>query len=204
MTITALRKRWAKPLATTAMALSLAHTIPLFAQAIILPEGMAIPLETRADISSKSARRGDKVELAVARPVTIGGMTVIAAGTPAVGEVTRARDNGLLGRSGKLDIQVTSLKTGQFTIPLRGQRDAKGRSGTLGAVGAGIVFLPLAILIRGKDVKVPAGTKFDVYVDQEVRLPSAVPVSSDIASPEDNPVPSSAIRPIDPNDALAR
>ncbi|WP_375196919.1 hypothetical protein [Sphingobium sp.] len=204
MTITALCKRWTRALAMTATALSLVHTAPVSAQSVILPEGMAIPLETRADISSKTARKGDRVELAVARPVTIGGVTVIAAGTPAVGEITRARDNGLLGRSGKLDIQVTSLKTGQFAIPLRGQRDVKGRSGTLGAVGAGIVFLPLAILIRGKDVKVPAGTKFDVYVDQEIRLPSAVSASSDIAGTADSPASSGAIRSIDPNDTLAR
>ncbi len=177
----------------TAMALPFMNPAPASAQSVILPEGMAIPLETRQDISSKSAHKGDRVELAVARPVTIGGITVIAAGTPVTGEVTRASGNGLLGRSGKLDIQVTSLRTGQLTIPLRGERDAKGRSGTLGAVGAGIVFLPLAILVRGRSARVPAGTTFEVYVAKEMVVASGAPAQ-----------PDSAIRSIDPNAALAR
>lgn len=208
MTGTALRTRWIKPLALTAIAISLTNASPAFAQYVILPEGMAIPLQTRADISSKSARTGDEVELAVAKPVTIGGVVVIPAGTPAVGTVTRAKSNGLLGRSGKLDIRVDRLKAGQLDIPVRGQRNAQGKSGTLGSVGAGIVFLPLAILVRGRNVKVPAGTAFDVYIDQEVHVPSAnSPSAMPAALPEAAPPPqgqTSAIRSVDPNQALVR
>src|SRR3546814_2830795 len=83
---------------------------------------------------------------------------LIPAGSPAVGEVSRVRDNGLLGRSGKLDIKVSTVRTGGMDVPVRGQRNSQGKSGTLGAVGAGIVFLPLAVIVRGKDVKLPAGT----------------------------------------------
>lgn len=163
---------------TAAAVLSLAISSAASAQSVTLPEGMAIRLETRQDISSKTARVGDQVELAVAKAVVIGGATIIAAGTPAVGKVIRVRDNGLLGRSGKLDISVSKLNAGQLDIPVRGQRIAKGKSGTLGAVGAGIVFLPLAVIVRGKDVKLPAGTGFDVYVDQEVVVASSAAIST--------------------------
>jgi len=170
-------------------ALSLVIASPAWAQSVTVPEGMAIRLETRHDISSKSARVGDQVELAVAKPVAIGGVTIMPAGTPAVGEVTRVRDNGLLGRSGKLDIKVSTIRAGQLDMPVRGQRNAKGKSGTLGAVGAGIVFLPLAVIVRGKDVKLPAGTSFDVYVDQEVTIASnsvQPPAGQPVTLPPDN------------------
>ncbi|PJG48950.1 hypothetical protein CAF53_12435 [Sphingobium sp. LB126] len=203
MTRIALPRFRARRLALIAMALSLGSAFPAFAQYAILPEGMAIPLQTREDISSKSARTGDEVELAVAKPVTIGGVVVLPAGTSAVGEVTRARDNGLLGRSGKLDIRVDRLKVGQLDIPVRGQRNAKGKSGTLGSVGAGIVFLPLAILVRGKDVKLPAGTVFDVYVDQEVHIPTTTPAIMPEAAPPAQS-PASPIRSVDPNEALTQ
>lgn len=173
-------------------------TCPAFAQSLILPEGMAIQLETRQEISSKTAHAGDPVDLTVAKPIVIGGVTLIPAGSPAIGEVSRVRDNGLLGRSGKLDIKVSVIKTGKVDVPVRGERNSKGKSGTLGAVGAGIVFLPLAVIVRGKDVKLPAGTRFEVYADQEIVFPSDAPSPA----PLDAPAPSNGIRVIDPNAAL--
>ena len=185
--------RWANAATTISTVLSLAIASPAYAQALTLSEGMAIHLETRHDVSSKSARVGDTVELAVAQPVNVGGVTVIPAGTPAVGTVSRVRDNGLLGRSGKLDISVSTVKAGQSDIPVRGQRNAKGKSGTLTAVGAGIVFLPLAVIVRGKDVKLPAGTRFDVYVDRDVPIAAAgftqPPAQAPVAAPPSDVTP---------------
>jgi len=194
--------RWSGSWSAAALLLAAAPG-PALAQSMILPEGMAIQLETRQEISSKSARVGDRVELAVARPVTIGGVTLIPAGSPAVGEVSRVRDNGLLGRSGKLDIKVSTVKAGGTDVPVRGQRNAQGKSGTLGAVGAGIVFLPLAVLVHGKDVKLPAGTKFEVYVDKELSLGTGTaPAQPAIAVPPETRATSGAIRTVDPNQAL--
>ncbi|WP_336952889.1 hypothetical protein [Sphingobium aromaticivastans] len=195
----ALPLRW-----TASASLLLAATAgPALAQSMFLPEGMAIQLETRQELSSKSARVGDPVELAVAKPVTIGGVTLIPAGSPAVGEVSRARDNGLLGRSGKLDIKVSMIKANGLDVPVRGQRSAQGKSGTLGSVGAGILFLPLAVIIRGKDVKLPTGTLFEVYVDKEVAIGSAPGVvGPDVAAPLDGREAPHGIRTVDPNQAL--
>ncbi|HKT77395.1 MAG TPA: hypothetical protein VJQ78_11725 [Sphingobium sp.] len=197
-------KRWHAPLLATApLLLSAVIAAPALAQSVILPEGMAIPLQVRQDVSSKTAHVGDEVDLAVAKAVTIGGVPVIPAGSPVVGEVVQARDNGLLGRSGKLDIKVSRIRAGQTDVPVRGDRNAKGQSGTLGAVGAGIVFLPLALIIRGKDVTLRAGTTFDVYVDKEVSLSGAGPgATPDTAGPLASEAAPSAIRSIDPNDAI--
>lgn len=202
MICNAVRIGWARRLAFPLMALSLIHAHALSAQSMILPEGLTISLETRQDLSSKSAKKGDTVDLAVAKAVTIGGVTLIAAGTPVTGEVASVRDNGLLGRSGKLDIRVNTVKVGQQDVPVRGDRNAKGRSGTIGSVGAGIVFLPLAILVRGKDVKLPAGTTFEVYVDKEVAIGPAMPAAMTSQAAAPPPSESRSVRAIDPNDAL--
>jgi hypothetical protein len=185
------------------MALCLLEPYAVAAQSIILPEGLSISLEMRQDLSSKSAKKGQSVKLAVAKPVTIGGVIAIAAGTPVTGQVVRVSDNGLLGRSGKLDIRVSTVRAGQQDIAVRGERNIEGKPGTLNSVGAGVVFLPLAILIRGKDVTLPAGTIFDVYVDKEVSIGAAEPMGMTLgASASPAPSESNSIRAIDPNDPL--
>lgn len=170
--------------AATTVMLSLAIPNMASAQSATLPEDLSIKLETRQDISSKTARVGDRVELAVAKPVVIGGVTLIPAGAPAVGEVVSVRDNGLLGRSGKLGISVSKLTAGEVDIAVHGQHNAQGKSGKLGAMGAGMIFPPLGIIIRGKDVKLPAGTSFDVLVDREVVM---TPASVQPAAPSEQP-----------------
>lgn len=161
-------------------AILLSHAGTAFAQSV-LPEGTAVQLATRDAISSKTAKKGDPVNFVVREPVVIGGVTMIPAGSSAVGEVVSARDNGLLGRSGKLEIRVSSVDVGGRQIPVRGDRNKKGSSGTLGVIGAGVVFLPLAILVRGREAEIPAGAPVDVYVAKEVQLEAKAQASADTA-----------------------
>lgn len=151
----------------------------------VLPEGTTIHLETREDLSSKTAKTGDAVNFAVREPVVIGGVTMIPAGSAALGQVTQARDNGLLGRSGKLEIGVSHVDIGGRQIPVRGNRDKKGASGTVAAVGAAVVFLPLGLLIRGREAIIKAGTPLDVFVAKEMPIAAGVPPPPvELATPE--------------------
>jgi hypothetical protein len=142
------------------------------------------------------------VKLAVAQPVTIGGVIAIAAGTSVTGQVVRVSDTGLLSRSGQLDIRVSTVRAGQQDIAVRGERNIGGEPGTLNSVGAGDVLLPLAILIRGKDVTLPAGTIFDVYVDKEVSIGASEPMGVTLGASASSLPESNFIRAIDPNGAL--
>jgi hypothetical protein len=142
------------------------------------------------------------VKLAVAQPVTIGGVIAIAAGTPVSGQVVRVSDNRLLDRSGKLGIRVSTVRAGQQGIAVRGEPNIEGRPGTLNSVGAGVVFLTPAILIRGKDVMLPAGTIFDVYVDKEVSIGASEPMGVTLGASASPLLESNFIRAIDPNGAL--
>lgn len=166
-----------------AVATLLSHSAIAPAQSV-LPEGVAVHLETREDVTSKTAKAGDPVKFVVREPVVIAGMTMIPAGSAALGQVTRARDNGLLGRSGKLEISVSHVDVGGRQIPVRGNRDKKGASGTVGVVGAAVVFLPLGLLIRGREATIKAGTPVDVYVAQEVPMAVVVPEPPQPATPQ--------------------
>jgi hypothetical protein len=162
-------------------AMGFAAAVILLAQAgaasaqSVLPEGITVHLATRDALSSKTARKGDTVNFVVREPVVIGGVTMIPTGSPAVGQVTRARDNGLLGRSGKLEVAVSHIDVGGRQIPVRGDRDKKGAGGTLGVVGAAVVFLPLGIFVQGREAKIAAGAPVDVYVAQEIAMETASP-----------------------------
>jgi hypothetical protein len=167
-----------------AAAMLLSHSAMAAAQSV-LPEGLAVHLETRDEISSKNAKAGDPVKFVVRDPVVIGGMTMIPAGSAAVGQVTRARDNGLFGRSGKLEISVSHIDVAGRQIPVRGNRDKKGASGAIGMVGAAVVFLPLGLLVRGREATIKAGTPLDVYVAKDTPMEAAAssPPSAEPATP---------------------
>jgi hypothetical protein len=165
-----------------AAATLLSHSALAPAQSV-LPEGLTVHLETREALSSKKAKAGDPVNFVVREPVVIGGVTMIPAGSAALGQVTRARDNGLLGRSGKLEIGVSHIDVGGRQIPVRGNRDKKGASGTVAVVGAAVVFLPLGLLIRGREATIKAGTPVDVFVAQEVPMTAAAPPPTELARP---------------------
>jgi hypothetical protein len=166
-----------------AAATLLSHSVIATAQSV-LPEGLTVHLETREEVSSKKAKAGDPVNFVVREPVVIGNVTMIPAGSAALGQVTRARDNGLLGRSGKLEISVSHINVGGRQIPVRGNRDKKGASGTVGVVGAAVVFLPLGLLIRGREATIKAGTPVDVFVAKEVPMAAADPTPlAELATP---------------------
>lgn len=184
-----------RALGFVAAAILISQAETAFAQSV-LPEGMTVHLATRDAISSETAKKGDPVNFVVREPVVIGGVTMIPAGSPAVGQVTRARDNGLLGRSGKLEIAVSHVEANGRQIAVRGDRDKKGAGGTLGVVGAAVVFLPLGIFIRGKEAKIPAGAPVDVYVAQEVPMEAAAPPPAEQAPAAQAPAPPAQQQPL--------
>ena len=167
------------------------------AAAQVLPEGTAVHLQTRDEISSKSAKVGDPVNLVVREPVVIGGATLIPAGSAAIGKVTRARENGWLGRPGKLEISVSHVDVGGRPIPLRGEREKKGGSGAPGMVGAAVVFLPLGLFVKGREAKIKAGTPVDVFVAQETPVAVASTEPATAEPPEPSPKPVETLTTID-------
>lgn len=162
-------------LATLAMATSaLAETK--------VPEGTEFPVRLEEAISSSSATEGDRFTISLDDDVKLPDGTILRAGYRGVGEVVEARDNGMLGKNGKLNVRLNYLKVGDERIRLRANKGAKGETRVGATVATVLLFWPAAPFIKGKDVSIKKGTIMTAYADQDVVLPDPLappPADSD-------------------------
>jgi hypothetical protein len=142
-----------------------------------LKQGTEIRLETVSELSSNRSRVGDRIDLEVRDAVQLDGQTVIPAGTRAIGEITRRKDNGMWGKAGKLEFKPLYIKMGDRQIGLSATDSTKdkGKSGTAGVVAA-VVFLPVAgFFVKGTSAKIPARTAITAYLNEDVPVMFAAP-----------------------------
>ena len=86
-----------------------------------------------------------------------------------------------MGRGGKLNVNIDGVKLVNGTrIALRGTNQAKGGGHgawmAAGMIGSALAFWPAApafLLVKGKDITVPKGHVFTVFVDGDVTLAKA-------------------------------
>ncbi len=145
-----------------------------------VPEGTEFPVRLEDTISSKSAQEGDRFTVTLADDVKLPDGTVLKAGYRGVGEVVNAQKNGMLGKTGKLNVRLSYVKIGDQRIRLRAARGAQGEHNTGAQVATAVILLPIwpvAALIKGKSTQIPKGTTFNAYADSDVELetPLAAP-----------------------------
>ena len=98
----------------------------------------------------------------VARPV----------GTTAWGEVLEAEKSGNAGKSGTLSAKLLYVDIGGIQVPISGNNDAKGSSGT-GETVLGVLALgPLGLFAKGNNAKIKAGELMTGFVEQDTALPA--------------------------------
>lgn len=142
---------------------------------IVVPEGTEFSMRLEEALSSSTATEGDRFTISLDEDVELPDGTVLRAGYRGVGEVVEARDNGMLGKSGKLNVRLVYLKVGDERIRLRANKGAKGDVRVGATVATVILFWPAAPFIKGKDVSIKKGTRLTAYADQDVELPSPLP-----------------------------
>jgi hypothetical protein len=138
----------------------------------ILEDGTPVKLRIAQTISSADAQVNDRVEFEVLEELKIADVVVIPKGGIALGTVTEAQPKRRLGRGGKLEIVMDSvrLSDGEKTA-LRATKEATGGSHT-GAMTAGIVVTglilwpaaPFFLFMHGKDITIPKGTEVPTFV----------------------------------------
>ncbi len=161
------------------------------AASVLVPAGLSVRLELDQDLSSKTARAGDRVRLRVADDVTVGKDVVIQKGTRVAAVVAEARPRGRWGKNGMIRLSLLPVQSvGKATIPLQPRQKGKEFQGSRTdqaaiATGGGLVLLgPVGLLggafIPGKDVELRKGAKLETEVarDTEVDLPTK-PVGED-------------------------
>ena len=138
-------------------------------------------LRLAENLTSATAKAGDQVPFEVTEEVDVDGVPVIAKGGQALATVTDASPKKSMGRGGKLDVNVDSVRLidGE-KLQLRAVQDNKG-GGHVGAmtgamVATSIVFFPAAplfLFIHGKDIVIPQGTEVTAFVQGDMKLDMA-------------------------------
>lgn len=151
---------------------------------------VALRMSEQLTTKGKNLRVGQRFRLEVSEPVLVDGMTVIPAGSPAMGEVTSVRNKGMWGKSGAINARLVSVTVAGRAIRLSGSLDDKGTTGTAGVVGA-IAFVPIAgFLMTGTSATIPLGTPIFGFIDEDVPLQTAPSVSASTLPPVEQPRPS--------------
>jgi hypothetical protein len=145
----------------------------------ILRVGTEVPLRLVEELTTKGKklRVGDRFHLETSEPVMVQGVNVIPVGSPAMGEITDARNKGMWGKSGHLAARILYVTVNGRQIRLSGAFDDKGVAGGIGAVAVStVIFLPAGFFMTGTSARVPAGTIIKGFVDEDV--PLAMPVAA--------------------------
>jgi hypothetical protein len=149
---------------------------------ITLRNGTAIHLKLGKTISSATAHVGDIVDLTVVEEVMVDGISVIPAGSAAIGLVSEAEPKKRLGHGGKLAFSVNFVRLkDDEKATVRSFQETTRSNNSTGAIN------PLS---SGKEVVFTQGMEFTAYVDGDMPLkredfeaernrPSAAPVPPD-------------------------
>ena len=166
----------------------------------VLRAGTEVILRTSEPLTTegKKLREGQRVQLSVAEPVTLNGVVVIPAGSPAVGELTDVRTKGMWGKSGRIGGRVLFVRVGERQIRLTGTFDDKGVTGTAGVVAA-VVFIPVAgFFMTGTSARIASGSTVKGFLDEDltVAMAQASPVAPMIVVAPATLVPAAAVAPV--------
>ena len=171
----------APPAQANSPAAATAPAAPRVAVPNTLLDGTAVKLRLGENLTSATAKAGDQVPFEVTEEVDVDGVPVIAKGGQALATVTDASPKKSMGRGGKLDVNVDSVRLidGE-KLQLRAVQDNKG-GGHVGAmtgamVATSIVFFPAAplfLFIHGKDIVIPQGTEVTAFVQGDMKLDMA-------------------------------
>jgi hypothetical protein len=168
-----------------------------------LPAGTRIKLKLDAEINSRVSTVNDTFLAFVASPVTVRDAVVLPAGTVIEGRVRGVKQAGAGGRTGQMDLIFETLRLSNGTRPIDGvlvtklgPESSKGLKlgSILGGVAAGAAVggstgsgrrvlmgaatgaglgTALALLLRGKNVRISKNAVFEI----ELRSPVVLPVS---------------------------
>jgi hypothetical protein len=139
-----------------------APAAPPSASEITLRNGTAIHLKLGKTISSATAHVGDIVDLTVVEEVIVDGISVIPAGSTAIGLVSEAEPKKRMGHGGKLAFSVNFVRLkDDEKATVRSFQETTGSNNSAGAIN------PLS---SGKEVVFTQGMEFTAYVDGDMPL----------------------------------
>jgi hypothetical protein len=150
---------------------TLQATLQATGQSAQIPEGTEFRLQFDERLSSATNRQGDTFTVSLVSPVTLTDGTVIPAGFKGRGEVTAAEKRGMMGRAGDLSIRLEYIRIGATRVALRASRTSEGQAAMGSTIVLTVLFGPLGLLKRGKDIDIPRGQAISAFVDAPISIP---------------------------------
>ena len=145
-----------------------------FAGTVKVPEGTEFPIRIEDKLSSKTSREGDRFTITLEDDVKLPDGTVIPAGFKGVGQVTEAKQSGRMGKGGELNVRLDYIRIGDARVRLRGSRGADGADKVGTTIALTVLFGPLGLLKKGKNVEIQRGHTLTAYADSDVDLTTPV------------------------------
>ena len=97
-------------LGTSLKATSVVALLTLLAAAQTIPAGTHLTIRTGQELSSGTAKVGDRFDATLTRALVVGGKTIAKAGVPVRGKVSAAKSSGRLHAPGQLSVRLTSVQ----------------------------------------------------------------------------------------------
>ena len=140
-----------------------ATLLALLTAAQTIPAGTHITVRTAQELSSGSAKVGDRFDASLTHALVVGGKTLAKAGAPARGKVTSAKSSGRLHAPGELTLRLTSVQINRQMVPIathghtiKGKGHTKSNATKIGG-GAAAGALIGALAGGGKGAAIGAG-----------------------------------------------
>ena len=142
-----------------------------------IPDGTLVEIEAPYTYSSMDFKPKDEISFRVVNPIIVNGTTVIEQGATATGRIEKSKRGGHFGKAGLLlwtMESVTAVDGSQIplrTISVRLRGDSKGAKVATQMIITGALLWPIAPVVllhgfkRGKDAFIPAGKRYEVFVD---------------------------------------
>jgi hypothetical protein len=147
-----------------------------------LAEGTEVRLVFKDSLSSGTAVQGQRFNLETTDDVIVDGAIVVPHGAKAVGTVVSAKKRGRMGRAGELNVLLDYMLVGEQRVKLRAGAGQEGEGRVGSTVALTVLFGPVGLLKRGKDVEINAGTPITAMIDQTTVLESvAMPTPAPVA-----------------------
>lgn len=145
---------------------------PPEAVSVKVPDGTAVEIELKENVSSEAVDKGSVIDFTVVQPVKVNDYTVIDRGAPARAHIVEVKKARHWGRAGQISWAMEDIMTVDGDrIPARFTKEAEGGGSSGKVAGAvvatAIVCIPCAPLWgihKGHPEVMPAGQRFEVFV----------------------------------------
>lgn len=136
---------------------------------VLLPDQTPVELMVTKEVTSRTAKPGERFKLRVNRPIVVDGVVIAPIGTTAWGEILGSNGTGIAGGKGRLSARLLYIEAPVGRISLTGTQGHEGGGNTAGVMLGVLSFGILGLLSKGTDAQFKAGDLLTGYVDGDHR-----------------------------------